>query len=629
MFPPFPSYVLGLLLVLGSTTTVIVNGTASHSIPSTLFGLMYESGDGGLYGELLQNRAFQQVQPRTATSLLAWHPVNGAALAVIADPKPLSAALPNSLQLTVPVGTSGQAGVGNEGYWGINVNSSWTYTASFFYRFPSTLPSSHVNAHVSLISASGTVFATQSAPLSLTSSWTQLSLSLKPSHSAPSILNNFTVTVDAASGTTINFALFSLFPPTFKNQKNGMRIDIAEALLELNPSFFRFPGGNNLGQTAAQRWQWNATVGPLTARPGRIGDWGYANTDGLGLLEYLTWIESMGMQNIMAVWSGYSLDTLSLPEDELAPYIEQAREQIEFAIGSTTTKGGALRASLGRPQPFKLDYVEVGNEDFFAANTYPYRWKDFVGNLSAAYPDIRFIATSDAWDPLLNPTPQSYDVHVYQTPSWFIDNAFYYDSFERNGTTYFEGEYAAISTNASDIFGVPADGRLLWSTMESASSEAAFMTGLERNSDIVFAASYAPLLATPNLVTFDAGQVVRSTSYYTQKLFSVNRGEVYLPSTLPAVGGAVAWSVTQKNSPKQFIIKIANAGSEPAALSFLLPSAVKSTGTAQVLTGPKNMSNTIDSPNGIAPQTAHISTGSTTNYTAPAYSVSVLIVSAA
>ncbi|TFY83798.1 hypothetical protein EWM64_g208 [Hericium alpestre] len=438
-------------------------------------------------------------------------------------------------------------------------------------------------------------------------SWAQVNVTLKPSRSAPNTANNFTVTFDAAelAGATVNFALFSLFPPTFKGQANGMRTDIAEALQEIGPAFFRFPGGNNLeGQTVATRWQWNTTVGPLTIRPGRIGDWGYANTDGLGLLEYLLWIEAMGMQSIMAVWSGYALEGTNLAENELAPYIEQAKQQIEFVVGDTSTEAGALRASLGRPEPFELNFVEIGNEDFFAAQTYPYRWRDFVGNLSASFPDIRFIATTDAWTPLLDPVPQSYDVHVYQTPSWFAENSFYYDAFERNGTTYFEGEYAAISTNANDIFGTPADGRLTFPTMAGSAGEAAFMTGLERNSDIVFAASYAPLLA----------------------LFSLNRGDEYLPSTLPSADGTLFWSVARRTSPREVIIKISNTAATPAPIAFQLPFAVQSSGTAQVLSGAQNASNTPETPDLVVPKTSTIGTGKSFNFTAGGFSVNVLTV---
>ncbi|TFY60379.1 hypothetical protein EVG20_g7441 [Dentipellis fragilis] len=603
---------VGPLAVSAQTTTVVVDGTASHDIPSTLWGLMFESGDGGLYGELLQNRAFQKVTPNTAAALTAWHPIN-ANIAVVADSKPLSSALPNALQVTVPSGASGQVGVGNEGFWGINVNASWTYEASLFVRFPATLPSASPSLNFSLTSTTGTVFASKAVTIKPSASWTHVNVTLKPTRSAPSTANNFTVTFDGAAlaGSTVNFALFSLFPPTFKSQKNGMRADIAEALEELGPSFFRFPGGNNLGQTVDTRWQWNATVGPLTNRPGRSGDWGYTNTDGLGLYEYLVWIESMGMQPIMAVWSGYALGGTNLAENQLAPYIEQAKEQIEFVVGDSSTSAGALRASLGHPEPFTLNFVEVGNEDFFAAGTYPYRWRDFVGNLSAAFPNIRFIATTDAWDPILSPVPQSYDVHVYQTPSWFAQNSFYYDGFQRNGTTYFEGEYAAISSNPNDIFGTPADGRFTFPTMASSTGEAAFMTGLERNSDIVFAASYAPLL---NYVD------------NSQWLFSLNRGDEYLPSTLPNEDGTLFWSVTRRTSPAEVIIKISNTVSAPASLQFQHPFNVRASGTTQVLSGGQNSSNTPTTPNAAVPRTSTLRAGKTFEYTAPGFSVSVLTV---
>ncbi|OBZ77389.1 putative alpha-L-arabinofuranosidase A [Grifola frondosa] len=518
-------------------------GDQSHG-SSLILTLWQHSGDGGLYAELLQNRAFQQVTPNTAAALNAWSAINGAQLTVIADPIPVSNALPNSLQFKVPTGLSGPVGFSNAGYWGIKIDSSWTYEASLYFRFPSSSSFSGTLT-VGLESSSGTVFASNSTQIHGTqTSWTQVSLTLRPTSTAPTTDNSFFVTIDAASGAgqTIDFAMFSLFPPTFKGRLNGMRIDVAEALADMGPAFFRFPGGNNLeGQTTATRWQWNATVGSLLDRPGRVGDWGYVNTDGLGLLEFLNFFEDVGMEPIMAVWSGYSLGGTSLAENALAPYIQQAKDQINFVIGDPSTSApAALRASLGHPQPFTLRFVEVGNEDFFAANTYPYRWRDFVGNLSAEFPQLQFIATTDTFNPLLTPNPLQYDVHVYQTPSWFAQNAFYYDGFERNATKYFEGEYAAISTNPNDIFGSPSDGRLLFPTMQSSTGEAAFMTHVNSTQ------------WTPDLISFDAGTVVRSTSFYVQKLFSLNLGNEYLPSTLPINGGTLFWSVTRSSLTGDF-----------------------------------------------------------------------------
>ncbi|KAF9476812.1 alfa-L-arabinofuranosidase precursor [Pholiota conissans] len=624
-----------------TTKTITVSATASHPVPSTMFGQMFEdishSGDGGLYAELLQNRAFQLVTPGTPAALAGWGAVNST-IAVIAETSPISSALPNALELTLPSGTVSGVGFVNLGNSGFHIATNTPYKASFSYRFP-TSSGFRGNLVVTLQDGVGTVLATNRVPISGSqTTWKQVQVTLSTTLVSGSDENMFGVAVEGQGGAgAIRFAMLSLFPPTFKNRENGMRADIAEALAEMKPSFFRLPGGNNLeGQTVATRWQWNATIGPLVDRPGRMGDWGYINTDGLGLMEYMHWCEDLGMEAIMAIWAGYALGGTSLAEGDLAPYIQQAKDQINFVIGDPSkSDAAAQRAKLGHPAPFPLKYVEVGNEDFFAATSYVYRWHDFVTALQAEFPDIHFIATSDTFNPILSPNPTEYDVHVYQTPTWFAQNSFFYDGFERNGTKYFEGEYAAISTNADNIFGTP-EGRLIFPTMQSAAGEAAFMTGLERNGDIVFAASYAPLLGhvannqwTPNLLAFDAGHVYRSTSYYVQKLFSVNRGDEYLPSTLPDQLGTVFWSVVRNTSAKEIVIKISNVASTEAFLSFVLPfHHVSTTGTLQLLTGNATASNTPTTPNLFAPVTSTISTGQTFNFTAPAVSVSVIIMQA-
>ncbi|KAF8067641.1 glycoside hydrolase family 51 protein [Lyophyllum atratum] len=625
---------LSLLPVSWAATTVVaIQGVASHAIPKTLYGQMFEdisrsfqvqlsmkrdyakqSGDGGLYGELLQNRAFQKVTPNTTAALLAWQPINGAALTVIAGPQPLSAALPNFLRVAVPPGATGAVGVGNEGFWGINVNTSWTYNASFYYSFPTAPATDNVTFTIALQSSSGTLYA-----------------------SSASTNNNFTVTVDGkeAEGLVVDFALLSLFPPTFRGRENGMRMDVAEALEEMKPAFFRFPGGNNLeGQTAATRWQWNETVGPLTERPGRLGDWTYVNTDGLGLLEYLLLCKDLDMIPIMGVWAGYALGGSSVTGAALGPYIQQAIDQINFVIGDPSTNAhAALRASLGHPEPFDLLYVEIGNEDFVgqAPGTYQNRWNLIVTNLTATFPQLRFIATSRTSGPVLTPKPTQYDVHVYQTPNWFQTNSFFYDSFPRDGTTYFEGEYAGISTNSSNLFGTPATGRLVFPTVRSAVGEAAFMTGLERNADIVFAAAYAPLLAhvsnsqwTPNLINFDSNTVYRSPSFYVQKLFSVNKGDEYLPSTLPSPSGTLFWSVTRKTSTNEIIVS--NNAAVTADLAFIFPPSlpVANVAKAEILTGPSGATNSPATPNLVVPFTITVPAGQVFNYTAPPLSVSIL-----
>jgi len=351
----------------------------------------------------------------------------------------------------------------------------------------------------------------------------------------------------------------------------------------------------------------------------------------------MTFLEDVGMTPIMAVWSGYTLDTNSLPENELAPYIQQAIDQINFVTGDASKSApAALRAKLGHPEPFELHFVEIGNEDFFATDTYAgYRWHDFATALRAAFPNITFLATSDTFAPPLDPNPQSWDIHVYQTPDWFRQNAFIYDGFERNGTIYFEGEYAAISTNPNDIFGTPADGRLLFPTIQSATGEAAFMTGFERNADIVFAASYAPLLQnvvastqwTPDLVSFTADSVIPSTSYFVQKAFGLSKGDSYLPSTLPVENGTVFWSVTRDSKAKTVFIKISNTDSTTAStLTFNVPfKNIGKTGQGSVLTS-KNPgdSNTPENPTNVIPKSFSFTPGKSFKYEAPALSFTVL-----
>ncbi|KAL4267014.1 glycosyl hydrolase 51 family protein [Pleurotus pulmonarius] len=642
-------YRLALLAVIaslgvwqGQAQTVSVSATASHPIPTTLWGQMFEdisSGDGGLYAELLQNRAFQQVTPNTAAALNAWSAINGGQISVVADSVPVSNSLPNSLRFNVPTGSTGQVGFANSGFFGMKVVASSTYKGSFFVKFP-TASSFRGNLIVGLRTTSGSTIVSQSVPIrGSTTSWQQINVSLTPRTTPPSTDNQFFVTIDgaAASGQTINFAMFSLFPPTFKNRANGMRDDVATALAEMQPKFFRFPGGNNLGQTVPTRWQWNATIGSFLDRPGRAGDWGYINTDGLGLLEYLLFCEDLGMEPIMAVWAGFALGGTSVAQTGLEPYIQQAIDQINFVIGDPATSApAARRAALGRAQPFKLTYVEIGNEDFFASDTYTYRWPAFVDALRSAFPNLKFIATSNINSPVLSPNPAQWDHHVYQTPTWFAQNSFFYDDMPRNGVTFFEGEYAAISTNPNDIFGSPANGRLTFSTMQSASGEAAYMIGMERNSDIVFAASYAPLLGhvagsqwTPNLIAFDTGNVYRSASYFVQKLFSTNMGNEYIPSTLPSRTGTVFWGVTRNTATGEIIIKVSNTVATQANLTFVLPFAnVATSGSLQVLTGAATASNSPTTPSALAPATTTITTGKTFTFAAAGFSVNVITIKA-
>ncbi|KAI3613233.1 alpha-l-arabinofuranosidase a [Moniliophthora roreri] len=606
-----------------AATTVRVSSTASHPIPTTLWGLMFESGDGGLYGEMLQNRAFQNVQAGSSGALSHWAAVNGGQISVVADA--VSSSLKNALSLTIPSGKSGGVGFSNDGWWGMKVTAGSTYKASFYYRFPSSTSFSG-NAVVSLQTNGGQVLGSANVALSGSqTTWKKVTASITPTTSASNAQDKFVITIDGAagSGKTIRFAMLSLFPPTFKNRENGMRADIAQALVDIKPA-----SSDSLGATTS--WKWRQTVGDLIDRPGRQGTWGYYNTDGLGLYDYLLWCEDGGMEPIMAVWAGLALSGgsgSSVPEDQLGPYVQEAIDQINFVIGDPAkSSAAALRAQLGHPEPFKLQYVEIGNEDFVNPTTYQYRWRAFYNPIHAAFPQLTLIHTDNVGT-TYSPKPPARDHHVYQSPSWFAKNTFFYDDLARDGTKYFEGEYAVISTVDSDIW----NNRLPYPVIQGAVSEAAYMTGIERNSDIVFAACYAPLLNhvsgtqwSPNLVAYDAMNVVKSASYYVQKLFGNNRGDQYISSTLPARSGALQWSVVKSGS-NNIIIKIANTGTSAQTLAFALPwSNVASSASVDVLSANSGASNTPSNPNSIQPTTKTITVGQNFSYDVPGLSLSVI-----
>ncbi|KAF9456916.1 glycoside hydrolase [Collybia nuda] len=640
---------------LSATFNVAVQSTASHAMPDTLYGLMYErkpyspfqtvrylkrtyrslqhSGDGGLYGELLRNRAFQIKTPGTTDALEAWAALNSASrISVVKSSTPVSSGLPNSLSLSIPSGTTGTVGFSNAGYWGINVQSSWKYPGMLYYRFPSP-PSSTISGTftIALQSSSGAVLGSTTGAFSSSGGWKQIFFTLAPGTTASNDNNLFVVSTNGATiaGQTIEFSMFSLFPPTFNSRANGFRMDLSQALLDLKPSFFRFPGGNNLeGQTAASRWNWKNTILDRLERPGRMGDWSYVNTDGMGLYDYLQWIEDMGMQSIMGVWAGYSLDGTSLPSSALGPYIQDAIDQINFAIGDpATNQWAAKRSAMGHPAAFKLKYVEIGNEDNFAGSSYnSYRWHDFATALSAAFPQITFIATSATSGnvPSISPAPKAWDLHIYNNPAWFRGGSYNFDILARNGLQFFQGEYAATNSDSG--------ARLTYPTIDGAVAEAAYMTGFDRNSDIVFAASYAPLLNnvnstqwTPNLVSFTASKVIKSTSYYIQQMFSLYKGNQYLPSTTNQASTPVQWSVTRDSTNNNVI----NTATSSNTVVFTLPfGTINSAGTGTVLSGNSGASNTPTNPNAVVPRSITFTAGKTITYNAPALSASVLIVNA-
>jgi alpha-L-arabinofuranosidase len=496
----------------------------------TLYGLMTEeinhSYDGGLYGELIQNRTFKD-----RPSMAHWSVVNtGGATGSIAldttDPVNTTA-LTTSLRLTVPPLTGDQhVGVANNGYWGIPVKPNTHYTVSFYAKADETFAGPLT---IALESADGkTVYATATIP-TIAKTWQQYNPVLDTKDLTPSADNRFVIW--ASGPGKVWFNLVSLFPPTYHDRANGNRIDLMQMMADMHPAFLRLPGGNYLeGDHVADRFDWKKTIGNLDQRPGHQGPWGYRSSDGLGLLEFLNWCEDLNMQPVLAVYAGYSLQQDHVaPGPKLEPFVQDALDEIEYVTGDATTKWGKVRVANGHPEPFKLQYVEIGNEDWFdRSRSYSGRFAQFYDAIKAKYPNLQLIATTTVRDR----TPDLLDIHHYDSARIMAGRANEFDNTDRNGPKIFVGEWATTE-------GRPTP------TLNAALGDAAYMTGLERNSDIVKIASYAPLLVNvnrraaqwgTNLIGYDAINSFGSPSYYAQKMFSENRGDVVLPVQITQPG---------------------------------------------------------------------------------------------
>lgn len=493
--------VLPVLAGIASAINITASASGGNASSPLAYGLMFEdinhSGDGGIYAELIQNRAFQGNR-EYASTLEPWTAVGGSILTLQNTSIPLSSALPTSVNVQAGNANSytstGTIGLSNPGWWGISVLPQ-TYTGSFW-----VLGSYTGNFTASLVnSISGTVFASISIPSNSTSEeWTEFPFTLEPTAAAPNVNNTFVIEFD--SGNSLNFGLISLFPPTYNDRPNGNRPDLMQAMKDLSPSFFRIPGGNNIeGDTFGYRWVWNETIGPLKDRPGRPGNWGYQNTDGLGLIEYMNWCTDLDVEPLLGVWSGLYLNNYVTPpyvvsEADLQPYVDDAMNELEFLMGDTSTTYGALRASLGYPEPWKINYVEVGNEDNLGGgeDTYiAYRWPMFFNAIHAKYPDILVVSSAQDLLSVGPPHTSGTDFHQYLRPD---DFALQFELFDNANRSYpiFLGEYAVIQPNAN---GAPVDwsaAKLGWGTWIGAVGEAIYLLGMERNGDIVAGASYAP-----------------------------------------------------------------------------------------------------------------------------------------
>jgi alpha-L-arabinofuranosidase len=488
------------------------------AISPTFYGLMTEeinhSYDGGLYAELIQNRAFKD----NPTAPAHWTLVPGTGSGTMAldrdQPVPDSA-LDVALRLDVTK-SGGPAGVGvaNDGYWGIPVRPNTPYRVSLWARAGADFKG---GLRVALQSRDGGSTFAEANLGRLAAQWKKYEVTLRTGASAPESLDNrFLV---AATGTgSVWITQVSVFPPTFKDRANGNRIDLMEKMLAMKPTFLRLPGGNYLDPG---HYEWKKTIGPVDQRAGHPGAWSYRSSDGLGLLEFLQWCEELNVEPVLGVTDGRGW----LPGDgDVTPLVQDALDEIEYVSGDPTTKWGARRAADGHPAPFKLRFVEIGNEDFFDPHpVYEARFAQFFRAIKAKYPQLQIIATRGD---LKETRPDIVDDHYYRSADAMSADAGHYDNVDRNGPKIFVGEWATTE-------GSPTP------TLQAALGDAAWLTGLERNSDLVVMQCYAPLLVNvnpgarqwgTNLIGYDALHSFGSPSYYLQVMFAENTGDVVLPT---------------------------------------------------------------------------------------------------
>jgi alpha-N-arabinofuranosidase len=570
------------------------------------------SYDGGLYAEMVRNRAFLHNWDGFENWLLVTHG-NSQATIDAGDTGP-SDALPKSLKLVITTSDAhNQAGLANTGYWGMAVRPSTTYTGSFYASADAA-----ETAHPRLIAdESGLTLAEATVDLK-PGSWQQYHYTLHTNANiAAGKANHLEITFDHPG--TINLQLVSLFPPTYEQRENGNRPDLMKMLAAMNPHFLRLPGGNYLeGDYIRERFDWKKTIGPLVDRPTHRSPWMYQSSDGMGLLEFLEWCQDLHIDPLLAVYAGYSLRGEHVLGKDLEPFVQDALDEIEYVTGDVSTKWGAERAKDGHPEPFPLHYVEIGNEDWLdKSGTYPERFPPFAAAIRAKYPQLKIIATT----PVKGATPDVIDDHYYLTPEGFFDILHKYDTMDRNGPKIFIGEWATRTGSPTPDFG-------------AALGDAAWMTSMERNSDLIVMASYAPLFTNVNpggmqwptdLIGYDALHSYGSPSYYAQVLFSNHLGDHTVKSSADGVTSRFFWSATVSTADKMLHLKLVNAEDTTQPLTLDIASA--KTGAAKMYTlhaAGRWATNSIDRPDNIHPVTSTVSVTSNWNHAVPGNTIEVL-----
>lgn len=603
--------------------------TVSGKIAPAMWGVFFEDinmgADGGIYAELVKNRSFEFFKP-----LMGWT-VNGAKVKegdfLVLNRAPEHTANPRFLKATVRNAAQGDAGLLNEGFHGMGIKQGLRYDFSVMYRQQQP----GVKLHVQLLNSNGKVIGdTILIPLQQNSEWHKQAVSFHASGTEPKAKMQLWLEGNGI----IDLDMISLFPAdTWKNRPGGMRADMIQMLADLKPGFIRFPGGCIVeGFDLSQRYQWKKTIGPVEERQLIINRWNfefahrpapdYFQTFGLGFFEYFQLAEDIGAEPLPILNCGMACQFNSaelVPLDELQPYIQDALDLIEFANGDAATHWGKVRADMGHPAPFNLKLLGVGNENW--GPQYIERLKLFTKAIKDKYPGIQLV-NSAGTDPdgerfdylnkeLRNMQADIIDEHYYRSPQWFMQNARRYDNYPRRGSKVFAGEYAA----QTDKIASPHNKN----NWLAALSEAAFMTGLERNADVVTMASYAPLFAhadgwqwTPDLIWVDNLQSYGTPNYYVQQLFSLNKGTAIVPLRMnnDVIAGqdSLYASAALDGKTNELIIKLVNVSGKPKTYTVELEDVKPAKQAKLTVLQSDNVNgvNSLEQPKQVAPKTAEI-----------------------
>ena len=634
------------LTAIGQNVMDVNTKKLGAPIQSTMYGIFFEdinyAADGGLYGELVKNRSFEFPQ-----HLMGWQAFG---CVDVKEDGPFQRC-PHYVELSDPGHRDRRTGLVNEGYFGIGVKKDEQYRFSVWAK----AQKGKAAIRIQLIQENSMDERQQFAEekLDITSSeWKKYTVTL----TSKKTLKNAKLRIYLQGPNSVCLEHVSLFPVnTYKNRENGMRRDLAQALEDLHPGIFRFPGGCIVeGTDLETRYQWKNSVGPVENRPLNQNRWehtfdyryfpDYYQSYGLGFFEFFQLAEDIGAEPLPVISCGLSCQFqnpdptkpgVHIPVDQLDPYIQDALDLVEFANGDVNTKWGKVRADMGHPAPFNLKFLGVGNEqwDYDEKHggygpVFTERLKKFSDALRAKYPDLKLIGTtgpnSEGWDfDLLQPRMKElkvdlYDEHYYRDEKWFLSHGLRYDSYDRKGPKVFAGEYACHGRGKK------------WNHYEAAILEAAHMTGFERNADMVHMTTPAPLFAhvdgwqwRPDQIWYDQTQMFKTVSYYVQQLYATNKGTHVLQLTMPKQQGKKTVGVPVANQEGQnglfasaafdkdaneVIVKVANTSKTTQSVRLNLKE-MAGGATAQTITlshSGMDDENSIQRPELITPKTGSI-----------------------